>query len=142
MPWEKAKVAVKGALEKTEAIATRSLANFLQELQAGGRKVVCVGIVGAGDRNLEKMGGAHIRAHAAEGLWFRQVLELAAKACKLKARTYDERRLNEIASSEFALSVEKLSARVTELGQSVGRPWRADEKAATLAAWLALFSLK
>jgi hypothetical protein len=86
------------------------------------------------------MGGAHIRAHAAEGVWFRQALELAAKACKLKSRSYDERRLNEIASSELALPVETLGARVAELGQSVGRPWRADEKAAMIAAWLALLA--
>jgi hypothetical protein len=142
LPWVQAKLAVKGTLDKIEEIAAKSLATLIREIEAGGLKAGCVGIVGAGDRNLEKIGSTHIRAHAAEGLWFRQVLELAASACQLPARAYDERRLNEVASAELKLSTEKLSAFVTTLGCPVGRPWRADEKAATIAAWLALISVK
>src|SRR5262245_21299014 len=140
LPWAQAQVAVKDTLKLIEVIATTALTNLMREIEAGGLKVSRVGIVGAGDRDLEKLGSAHIRAHAAEGVWFRRALELATEACGLPRRTFDERRLNETAAVELKHSTTELTAILTDLGRSVGRPWRADEKAAAVAAWLTLSS--
>ena len=140
LPWAKAQIAVKDTLNLIEVIATTALTNLAREIEAGGLKVSRVGIVGAGARDLEKLGSAHIRAHAAEGVWFRRVLELAAEACGLPKRTFDERRLNETAALELKRSTTELALMLTDLGRPVGRPWRADEKAAAVAAWLALSS--
>ena len=99
-----------------------------------------VGIVGAADRNLEKIGSTHIRAHAAEGVLFREVLEVAAVANDLPNRLFNERDLDETAELELKLPIAKIKAQLAEMGRVAGSPWRADEKAAATAAWLALAS--
>jgi hypothetical protein len=101
-----------------------------------------VGIVGAGERNLEKIGSTHIRAHAAEGVLFRAVLEAGAAGNDLPNRRFDEKNLDKTAESELKVSSAKIKGTLAEMGRSAGSPWRADEKAAALAAWLALASHK
>jgi len=49
-----------------------------------------------------------------------------------------ERSLYETAAIRLKRSPDALRRAVTDLRGSLGGPWRADEKAATLAAWLAL----
>ena len=46
-----------------------------------------------------------------------------------------------LASSRLELSIGAVRNRLAEIGQALGRPWRADEKAATLAAWIGLASV-
>ena len=138
LPWEQAQVAVRKTAKLIEKAASKSLRRLVQEMQSEGLKVRGVGIVGAGNRNLEKIGSTHIRAHAAEGVLFRQVLEVAAKSNDLWSRTFDEKRLDEIAERELNYSAAKLNNRLVDIGRSVGSPWRADEKAAALSAWLIL----
>jgi hypothetical protein len=138
LPWEEAKVAVRGTAAIIEAVASEALERLVRELRSDGLTVCGVGIVGAGDRNLEAIGGAHIRAHAAEGVLFRQVLESAAKANRLPIRRLVEKGLPELAAAELGRPDSWLRERLAEFGNSVGRPWRADEKAAAMAAWLAL----
>ncbi len=99
LPWERAKIAVRKAASIIEATATKSLSLLAREVNSDELEVCGVGIVGAPDRNLEAIGGPHIRAHAAEGLFFRQVLDAAADANKLYRRTFPERTLVEIAVS-------------------------------------------
>jgi hypothetical protein len=56
----------------------------------------------------------------------------------LPCTTLVERSLYETASSRLKRSPGTLKRAVTDLGAALDGPWRADEKAATLAAWLAL----
>ena len=138
LPWERATVAVRKIATRIEEVASKCLARLVREAQAEGFAVRGVGIVGAGNRNLEKIGSTHIRAHAAEGVLFRQVLEAAASANEMRSRTFDQRKIDETAVLELHIPIETLKTRLGELGRSVGSPWRADEKAAATAAWLAL----
>ena len=138
IPWDRARAAVRKTAAIIERIATRELAGLIKELLSEGLKVHGVGIVGAGERNLERIGSTHIRAHAAEGVLFRQVLEVAATSNKLPNRRMDERSLDEQAVSELNLSLAEIKAQLAEMGRSAGSPWRADEKAAATAAWLVL----
>ena len=140
LPWDKAQVAVRKIASKIERIATKEIARLVSEAQADGAIVCGVGIVGAGERNLEKIGSTHIRAHAAEGVLFRAVLESGAAANDLPNRRFDERSLDKTAESELKVSTAKIKATLAEMGRSAGSPWRADEKAAATAAWLALAS--
>lgn len=141
LPWERATVAVRKSARKIESIASKALTRLIRDTQAEGYVVHAIGIVGAGNRNLAKIGSTHIRAHAAEGVLFREVLEVAAEANKVQSRTVDQRTLDETAAVELQVSSEKLKARLVEMGRAAGSPWRADEKAAATAAWLALASL-
>jgi hypothetical protein len=140
LPWDKAQVAVRKIASKIEKIATKEIGRLVREAQAGGAIVCGVGIVGAGERNLEKIGSTHIRAHAAEGVLFRAVLESGATANDLPNRRFDERSLDKTAESELKVPAAKIKATLAEMGRSAGSPWRADEKAAATAAWLALAS--
>ena len=138
LPWERASVAVRKSAKKIETIASKALAHLIADAQGEGYAVLGVGIVGAGNRNLGKIGSTHIRAHAAEGVLFREVLEVAAAANKVRSRTFDQRSLDETAALELRLPIEKLKGCLGEMGRAAGSPWRADEKAAATAAWLAL----
>jgi hypothetical protein len=138
LPWAKATVAVRRIASRIEKVASRELARLVREAQKDGLIVGGVGIVGAGERNLEKIGSTHIRAHAAEGVLFREVLEFAAAANKLRSRRFDEQSLDVTAAGELKLPVARIRAHLAEMGRSAGRPWRADEKAAAIAAWLVL----
>lgn len=140
LPWEQAKIAVRKINKRVEAISSRALARLVREIEARGLAVDGVAIVGAGDRVLEKIGSNHIRAHAAEGVLFRHVLEVAAKENKLKSRAIDERKLDDFAPGELKRSAAEIRDQLAEIGKVAGSPWRADEKAAATAAWLALAS--
>jgi hypothetical protein len=138
MPWERSKVAVQKIERRIERVASKALADFVRRAKADGFIVRGVGIAGAGDRNLEKIGSTHIRAHAAEGVLFRRVLEVAAATNHLQSSSFDERILEETAAAELRRPVGKLKTLLGEMGRAVGSPWRADEKTAATAAWLAL----
>ena len=140
LPWGKAQVAVRKIAARIEKLASKELARLVREVGAEGLIVSGVGIVGAADRNLEKIGSTHIRAHAAEGVLFREVLEVAAVANDLPNRLFNERDLDETAELELKLPIAKIKAQLAEMGRVAGSPWRADEKAAATAAWLALAS--
>lgn len=142
LPWERATVAVRKTAKRIEAVASKALACLVREAQAEGFAVRSVGIVGAGNRNLEKIGSTHIRAHAAEGVLFREVLEVAAASYNLPNQRFDERSLDETAELELKLPIAKIKAHLAEMGRSAGSPWRAGEKAAATAAWLALVALE
>ncbi len=138
LPWEQSKVAVQKTARRIESVASKALEDFVRAAKADGFIVCGVGIAGAGDRNLEKIGSTHIRAHAAEGVLFRRVLEVAAATNHLQSTSFDERILEETAAAELRRPVGKLKTLLAEMGRAVGSPWRADEKTAATAAWLAL----
>ena len=140
LPWEEAQVAVRKFSDAIEQIASKALAQLIRNVQTEDYSVCGVGIVGAPERNLDKIGSPHIRAHAAEGVLFRHVLEVAAKENRLRSRVFAEHDFNQLAATELESTARELEGRLSELGHSVGRPWRADEKKATAAAWLALRS--
>jgi hypothetical protein len=72
----------------------------------------------------------HIRAHAEEGRLFRRVVEEGLRKRRVPVRVMVEK--------ELWVKGARLRKRVAALGESVEGPWRADEKAAALAAWMAL----
>jgi hypothetical protein len=142
LPWDKAQSAARKIAARIEKRASKELARLVKEAKTEGQNILGVGIVGAGDRNLDKIGSPHIRAHAAEGVLFREVLEVASATNDLSNRRYDERTLDAAAETELKLTSAKIKAQLAEMGRIVGSPWRADEKAAATAAWLALAAFR
>jgi hypothetical protein len=138
LPWEESQKAVRKSARAIEAIAKKTLARLIKELRAKGMKVSGVGIVGAKDRDLARIGNYHIRAHAAEGVLFRRVLDLAADANGLKRRTFSDRELDQIAATELGAQSDVVKRKLNDLRHAVAPPWRADEKQAATAAWLVL----
>src|SRR6266849_2147935 len=134
LPWEESQKAVRKSARAIEAIAKKALARLITDLQSQGMKVSGVGVVGARDSDLARIGNYHIRAHAAEGVLFRQVLDLAADANGLKRRTFPDRELEQIAAAELGPEGASVKRKLNDLRHAVPPPWRADEKQAALAA--------
>ena len=84
LPWSDAVARVRRTEMQIEAAAVDKLAELLKELRLKGHEVRSIGVVGSPDRNLEKIGNRHMRAHAGEGILFRRVLEAAATKHKIK----------------------------------------------------------
>ncbi len=138
LPWAEAQKAVRKSAQAIETIARKALVRLIKELQSAGLKVSGVGIVGAKDKDLARIGNFHIRAHAAEGVLFRRVLDLAADANSLHRRTFSDREFDELVKNEVGAQSAALKRKLNELGRSLPPPWRTDEKQAATAAWLVL----
>lgn len=132
LPWGKAFVAVRPTIEAIQKIASAALRRLIRTLESEGWRVGVIAIVGSPDRPLERIGNPHIRAHAAEGILFRHVLEVAAKANHRRSRFFVD------PAAELKRPLPEIKKVLTALGQAAGPPWRSDEKSAAMAAWAAL----
>jgi len=138
LPWSEAQAAVRQLEAGIENVATKVVAALMSEIQAKGFSVSGVGVVGSPDRKLERIGNPHIRAHAAEGILFRRVLEVAAAKHNLHWRTFSDRSFEELILRQLRSKPQEIQNTLVLIGRAAGRPWRADERAASVAAWLML----
>ncbi len=138
LAWPDSQREVRKYARSIERIAKTALAKLIKEQQSNGMKICGVGIVGASDRDLARIGNPHIRAHAAEGILFRRVLDLAAEANGLKWQTFPDRAFDEAATAKIGARSAIIRRKVNDLGRDLAPPWRADEKQAATAAWLVL----
>ena len=138
LPWKGAVAATRGAAKEARAAATRAI----RELQKGARdlglELQGAGIVAGSLLDPGQIPNPHIRAHAAEGQFFRQAAERGAAACGLAHRTFAQKTLYQVAARELGCPVESLRPKLAALGAKHFRPWAADEKDAALAAWVVL----
>ena len=141
LPIEEWPRAVEKSARAIEKLAIKALAKLMKEQIANGTKVHAVGIVGAKDRDLMRIGNPHIRAHAAEGILFRRVLDDAARANKLSFCSFAEREFEQILKQGLGARSSSIKRKLDEATRSLPPPWRADEKLAAIAAWLALHQL-
>ncbi len=137
LPWPEAQRAVRPFQRRIEKIAAAVLAELTGDLKQRGFQLSSVGVAGSPDRNLEKLGNFHIRAHAAEGILFRKVIEAAAAKRRLQWRGFSDRNILQTAGAELGLKDEQIGSVLAGIGRAAGRPWRQDERAAAIAAWLA-----
>jgi len=132
LPWDEALIAVQPTIAAIEKIASASLAALIEETEALGCRVKGIAVVGPADRKLERIGNPHIRAHAAEGVLFRRVIEVAAKANRCRSWAFVDPK------TELEESQREIQKVLTALGRVAGSPWRSEEKAAAMASWAAL----
>jgi hypothetical protein len=136
LPWADAQSAVRPLELRIERIAVKMLSSLVRQLQSKGLGVSAVGIVGSPDRKLDRIGNPHIRAHAAEGILFRRVLEIAAAEHELQWRSFSDRALEATTFAQLRKTPEDIKNILAAIGRVAGKPWRSDERAAALAAWL------
>jgi hypothetical protein len=128
-------------LEAADRAALKAIDALNEDLGGQGKRVVACGIVLASGRALPSLDAtlkSHALVHTAEGELFRSAIAHAAKRQGWKTLGVKEKELYELAAKQLRISVGKLKLRVTEMGRTLGSPWSADEKSATLAAWLSL----
>ncbi|HKW42143.1 MAG TPA: hypothetical protein VJN39_12910 [Gemmatimonadales bacterium] len=121
-----------------ERVTRRSLAALLRQYRREGRAVRGIALVVGSVIDPMTIANDHIRAHALEGQLFRTALERAARAGKVPCQVLVERSLYQTVANRLRRPTGELKRAVAELGSGIAGPWRADEKAATLAAWLVL----
>ncbi len=138
MPWERAVASVGNAERAIAEIAIAALKAHLAQLAAAGIAISMVGIVGAPERDLAAIASPHLRAPAAEGVLFRRALETATAANGLRSMRVPERDPGAFAAARLKVSGAAVEDVLARFGARLGRPWRAEHKAAAIAAWLAL----
>jgi hypothetical protein len=121
-----------------ERVAKQSVAAWLKDERLVGCRAA--GLVVGSVIDPEKVGNPHIRAHAMEGRLFRTVLESALRSHGIACEVIVEKQLAAKAAAGLVRRDAEIKKVLTGIGKSLGGPWRADEKAAAAAAWLALSS--
>jgi hypothetical protein len=126
------------AIDRSALTAVRA---FAEAMSLKDQKIVCCGIVLASGRHLPSLEAtlrSHAMVHTAEGELYRAAIARAAKNLSWSWVRVPERDLYKLAAKQLRIPEPKLKTRITEMGRAVGSPWSADEKCATLVAWLAL----
>ena len=141
MDLPKADEFIKGVIAAINRSALLAVRAFAETISGKNQKITCCGIVLASGRalpSLEAMLRSHAMVHTAEGELYRAAIARAAKNLSWRCVRVPERDLYKLASKRLRIPEPKLKLRITEMGRAVGSPWSADEKCATLIAWLAL----
>lgn len=121
-----------------ERFSSRSLAELFQGYSEQGHQIRRGGIVVGSDVDPASIKGAHIRAHAEEGRFWRVRVEQAASSAGLDTTLILEKELLAKASEALGRPPEQIKKMIGALGKSLGGPWRSEEKQAALAAWILL----
>ena len=95
-------------------------------------------IVVASVTDPERIPHAHPRAHAEESKLYREVVDAALRSCGLRVATFLAGDVRRAAVKGLGRSARDVDAMLKVFVSTIGTPWRAPEKQAALAAWLAL----
>jgi hypothetical protein len=142
LPLEKARALIHDAEIRFAEKARAELASFVERL---GAKVVAAGMVAAAAKSLpplEAILKAHPLVHAAEGELYRRVFSEAGAALGVRPTRIPADALADRAAAAIRVTPAKLAARLAAMGKASGKPWAADQKQATLAAWIALVNAR
>jgi hypothetical protein len=132
-----------------ERCAARSVADLVSALRLA-RPVAARGRARAGQAPVRAalvvgslidpatVGNPHIRAHAHEGELFRTVLVDALRAHDVSCDVIVDKQLAARAAADLGRQSAAISRTVAAFGKALTGPWRAEEKAAATAAWIAL----
>jgi hypothetical protein len=141
MDLPKAEKFIKGVIVAVDRSAFIAVRAFSEAISGTGQAIACCGIVLASGRalpSLEATLRSHAMVHSAEGELYRAAIAKAAKTLSWRCLRVPERDLYKLAAKQLRIPEPKLKLRITEMGRAMGSPWSADEKCATLVAWLAL----
>ena len=138
LPKAAAAKAVARLVKCVERSSERAIAELIKHYRAGGHRIVGAGIVVGSTVDPQTIRNDHIRAHAEEGRLFRVVIENALKLSRLKSSVTREKDSIDEGRKMLGISERRLRTELAKMGKAVEGSWRAEEKAATLAALMAL----
>lgn len=116
----------------------RAVRTLVSEMRSRGLEPDGAAIVVSSLIDPARIGGAHAWAHAEEGKLYREAVTAALGACGVRAATFLERNVRSVAMAQLGQTAGEIDATLKAFSHEVGTPWRAYEKQAALAAWLAL----
>src|SRR5687768_12698273 len=111
---------------------------LLDEYTAAGQTPRDGAVVAGSAIDPVKIANLHMRAHALEGRLYREVIEEGLAAAGIECALLLERDLFARAAERLELREDALKKASTELGRGVAGGWRAENKAAAVAAWVAM----
>jgi len=138
LPEAAAAKAVARLIKYVERSSQRAIAELMEHYRASGYRLVGAGIVVGSTVDPQTIRNDHIRAHAEEGRLFRVVIEDALKLSRLKSSVTREKDSMGEGKKMLGISESRLRTQLVKMGKAVEGSWRAEEKAATLAALMAL----
>jgi hypothetical protein len=141
---ETAETFLRQCRESSTALSIRGIAGLVSDVTQNGLTVAHAAVLASGRPlpSLTAILRSHALIHTAEGEFFREILIAASEHCSLEVTKVSEREIWQTGAKVFRFSIPDLQQRIGQLGTSVGPPWRQDEKFASLAGWIALFSSK
>jgi hypothetical protein len=119
------------AVKAVRQIAAKEMRKVLAECGSIGRAAVVVGSV----IDPDSLGNPHVRVHALEGKLFREVVADALERQGIECGVLVERDAYAKVAADVSASEQRLRTQIAALGQGRIKPWRSEEKLATLAAW-------
>ena len=138
LPGQEGKAIAKELGRVVVGAAKKSVMELLKQADANGYRVAGAGLVVGSLVDPATLHNEHIRAHGLEGQLFRTALEDALREQKLRYKVFVEKDALSTASALLQVSAAKAKRVIASLGDSHEGPWRAEEKLAALAAWVAL----
>ena len=118
----------------TEKSIAKLLAGYRQQNFTIKRAALVVGSL----IDPRSVANAHIRAHALEGQLFRSVLQESLHKHRILSDVLIERDAYARAAVELKQSNENVRRMIQNFGRDAKASWRAEQKLAALAAWVAL----
>jgi hypothetical protein len=122
------------AVNEVRRVAAQELRKVLDEFDGLARAAMVVGSV----IDPDSLGNPHVRVHALEGKLFREVVAEALKKRGIACGVLVERDAYAKAAPTLTSTEPRLRAEIAALGHGRIKPWRAEEKLATLAALWAM----
>jgi hypothetical protein len=119
-------------------MAQQSIAMLVAAHRQKGYAISRAALVVGSQLDPASIANPHIRAHAFEGQLFRSVLEEALQTCRIRTEVVIERNAYAEGATKLKESNENVRRVIQNFGQATKGPWRAAQKLAALAAWLAL----
>jgi len=83
----------------------------------------------------DSLGNPHVRVHALEGKLFREVVAAALAERGIDCAVLVERDAYAKVAADASTPEQQLRTQIAALGKARIKPWRSEEKLATLAAW-------
>lgn len=118
--------------------AARAVRSLLRDMKSHGLSPRGAAIVVPSLADPARVAGAHARAHAEERKLYREAVQGALAAAGLRAAMLLGASVRSAAVAQLGLTAGQVDAMLKAFSHHVGTPWRAQEKQAALAAWLAL----
>jgi hypothetical protein len=118
------------AVKEVRRIAAREMHKVLQEHAGIERAGIVVGSV----IDPDSLGNPHVRVHALEGKLFREVVADALAGHGIACAVLVERDAYAKVAADVAATEQRVRTDIAALGQGRIKPWRSEEKLATLAA--------
>jgi hypothetical protein len=136
-----AQTLIDGVRVATQRNAAGEIAALLADLRRDGAVVEIAVVPEARPRlpdTVAEIVRVHALMHAAEGVFYRDVVAAACRELGLEVVRTLERDLPETAAAILDVEPAALRARLADMAAGLGPPWSEDYRVAALAAWLGL----